>query len=448
MKKYAVFLLYPLLLLYAFSYQGEHYGYELFFLAHSFLPFCLLFTFCIQRKKLEVFSPYVIASILYFLIFILSPMTFIVTNETDCHGDKVMDGCIYGTIIAIISFFFLTLGYVQNKDIPMREISSIMIYNKSKLYLVLVLFWIIGAVSCIIYINKTGVSLYYLLFGGSSVSLDNSTDGNNLKFLANFAYFMIFPSVVLFCFSKNKYIVIPLLLFTFFLFYARGTRIFIVIQLISLVMLYMRLNRKQIKIKYLILGLLGMMCIFSFMGSNRKNVKAGKKVEYTLNVSDFVGMLSTNFDIYKPYYGLVANCPQKMDHTLGDGMFVESIQSLVPRIIWQDKRKETTMSKMIVKTTGYGPLSAGMSWPNVAEYYMEFGIVGVIVFSFLFGYIMSYSQRLYMSHRLNDILLYSIIFPTFFQLIIRGYTPINFIMYICLLLPYVTLRKMNLLNVK
>lgn len=440
MKKYLIFLLYPFLLYYASTYHKNVYIEELYILANSVFPLCLMFVVCCKFKKIDFISPYTIAFILYLLIFIVSPMTFIITDETDCHGDAVMDGCVYGTVLAEISFLFLTIGYCRVKDGQLQALQSVKIPNKSQVLFILSVFWIIGAASCISYINQTGVPLFVLLFDGSSYSIENSVQSSNMKFLASFAYFMILPSVVHFCFNRKRVIVIPILLFTFLLFYVRGTRIFILILLLALAMLYTRLRNKRIKLKYAIIGLLAMICIFSFIGSNRKIVKSGDNVEYKIEMSDFIAMLSTNFDIYKPYYGLVENCPQKFDYTLGKGMIVESIQSLIPRILWPNKKSQSYMNECMNKTTGYGPTSAAMSWPNVAEYYMEFGILGVIVLSYIFGYIMSYSLKLYQSSSIKSILSYTLLFPTFFQLIIRGYTPINFTMYVCLFLPYLFIR--------
>ena len=399
-------------------------------------------------KKNNIFYPYIMVSILYFLIFIVSPMTFIILKETDCHGDIIMGGCNYATFLALLSYFFLTLGYLKQKNIPISPINNIQLANKNKVLIYAFLFWIAGAISCIIYINNTGISIVNLLFSSSMAANHEVNSSGNIKFLANFTYFMVFPLTLFFSFSKNRWLVSLLLILTFTLFYLRGTRIFIVIQLLSLILLYIRLNNIFIKKKYIILGIIGAILLFSFMGSNRKSLKSGEKVEYEISVTDIIGMLSTNFDIYKPYYGLVEDCPEKFQYTMGKGIFVESIQSLVPRAIWKNKNTGACMQEAMLKTTGKGPSSAYMSWPNIAEYYMDFGIFGVILLSYTFGLLLSKSINLYNSAKVDNIILYAILFPTFFQLIIRGYTPINFIMYVCLLLPFFVCKKMNLLTFK
>lgn len=444
----ALLVIYFLLYLYIKDYCG-FYVKELYLLLYSFIPFSLIYLLGVSCKAYRIFYPYPMISILYFLLFILSPMTFILTNETDCHGDYVMGGCEYGTFLTLLSYFFLTIGYIKKKNIGLLGIGEEQYHLSGSATNIALLFWVIGAVSCIIYINKSGVSIMYLLFYTSdTMNLDTTANTENVKFLSNFAYFMVFPLTLLSCFSKKKWLITVLIIFTFLLFYIRGTRIFIVIQLLSIVLLYVRVKNKKIKKVYVVCGVVLLLGIFSFMGTNRKNVKQGAAVEYELTATDFINMLSTNFDIYKPYYGLVANCPEKFEHTMGRGMILEPIKSLIPRAIWKNKDTGTCMSEAVLNTTGEGPSRAAMSWPHIAEYYMDFGVWGIVILSYLFGFLLSTSINLYNSQRVENIILYSLLFPTFFQLVIRGYTPINFIMYVCLLFPYIFMNKCNLLTKK
>lgn len=434
---------------YASTYTGTQYPSEIKMLVNSFLPFSLIYIYVSYKKGNELFYPYTMISVLYFLLYILSPITFILINDTDCHGDTVMGGCSYGTFLAILSYFALSIGYVKIKNVPLESVIFDTFCLKWQTYLFMLFFWFIGAFSCIYYINHTGASIMQILFTQSSETLVLENGGDaNIKFLASFAYFMIFPVAFLFAFSQKKWLIYPLILATFILFYARGTRIFIVILVLSLLILHVRLTNKKVNKTYVVLGIVGMLCLFSFMGSNRKSVKSGDSVEYKIDITDFIGMLSTNFDIYKPYYGLVNNCPEKFSYTLGHGLFVESIASLIPRALWKDKYTGASMTEALEKTTGSGPISAAMSWPNIAEYYMDFGIIGICVLSYIFGMLLSKSINLLNCGIKHKIILYSLLFPTFFQLIIRGYTPINFTMYICLLFPYYVAKKMNLLNLK
>lgn len=434
-----VVLLFVLLWLY-FTYDSNIYRFELLFLLLSYIPFSLIYIAGIATKGSNILHPFLMVSLLYFLLFILSPMVSIILGDTKCHGDSVMDGCVKGTTIFIIGYAFFTLGYIvpETKQIH-PVIENPWSINRDKIIRLLYILWIIGAISCIYYIHKSSVALVALLTNDSTriaLSLQN-VDSSNVKFLSNFAYLMILPCIILLQLKPQKK-VYALVFITLFLFYLRGTRIFIVILLVAGLIVYIRTHNYHIKFYQVIVGLVCFLCIIGFLGSNRNNIKSGKETT-SISMNDIAHALSTNLDLYKPYYGLVANCPQKTDHTYGQGMFLDSFVSLIPRFLWPNKRTQTPMTETIKETTGNGPIRAGMSWPNIAEFYMDFGVIGVMLFCSLFGYLISRSISLLNSDNLKKVILYAILFPTYFQLVIRGYTPINFIMYVCLLFPYLAI---------
>lgn len=214
------------------------------------------------------------------------------------------------------------------------------------------------------------------------------------------------------------------------------------ILLLAFIIIYVRRRNIKIRTKHILVGLFAFICMITAVGSNRTNVKSGGENSMSFTTDDIANTMVTNFDIYKPYYGLVANCPHNYDYSFGKGIFYDSAITLIPRILWKNKPEESdaAMVNAIKNTTGYGPLSARMSWPCIAEFYMDFGVLGVIVFSLIGGMLMKKSIRLLNSSRILDVMAYAVLFPTFFQLVIRGYTPINLIMYICLFLPYFIIK--------
>lgn len=432
-------LLLTLLWLYV-TYDSNVYQFEMLILLLSFIPFSLVYLAGIAIKGNNMLHPYLMVSILYFLLFILSPMISIILGETKCHGDYVMDGCVKGTIIFIIGYLFFTIGYILPSNKPIQQVTdNPWILNRGKVLRMMYVLWIIGAISCVYYIHKSSVAFVALLTNDTTqiaLSLRN-TDSTNLKFLANFAYLMILPCLVLLQLTPQKKIY-GLVLITLFLFYLRGTRIFIIIILLAWLIVFIRTHNFRIRFYHVLIGVACFLCLIAFLGSNRNKIKSGQETTL-ISLNDVGHALSTNLDIFQPYYGLVANCPKRSDYTYGQGIFWDSFVSLIPRFLWPNKRTETPMTETIKNTTGRGPLRAGMSWPNIAEFYMDFGVIGVVIFSVLFGYLISKSVSLLNSSNLKDVMLYAILFPTYFQLVIRGYTPINFIMYVCLLFPYLAI---------
>lgn len=434
-----ILIIFVMLLEIVLSYDKWDYHNEMWTLLLSFIPFSLIFIVGITFKGVKILHPYLMVSILYFFLFILSPIISIYWGETKCHGDFVMDGCIKGTYIFLIGFACFTIGYLIPKDTRIRYLRFNPLEKDKKIIIILCyVIWLIGAISCMYYIYKSSVALTALFTNDTMriMAAFKAVDNSSLKFLANFAYFMVFPCVVLAQMEKHKSLFYCILILTLFLFYLRGTRIFIVVLIMAYLIVFIRVKNYRIRFYQIVVFLFLFLVMISYLGTNRNYVKMGLET-VAIEKEDVLHALATNLDIYKPYYGLVANCPDKVDYTYGNGMFVDSFVSLIPRFLWPNKRVETPMTNMISKTTGNGPLRAGMSWPNISEFYMDFGILGVVIFNMLFGFLVSKSIKWLNSSSLTKVMVYAILFPTYFQLVIRGYTPINFIMYLCLFFPYI-----------
>lgn len=424
------------------NYNSRIYQDDMSILLLSYIPFAIIFLFVISKVYVKILHPFGMISVLYLLIFIVAPMALISSGDSTCHGDMVMDGCGKGTIIFLLSYLFFSIGYActhinvqENKICNNKHVLT----NKSNIFGVIMLLWMIGCISCCYYIYKSSFAFTFLL-GGNEAIVERSNAG--LKFLASFAYFMIFPCLMLSLICKRKAIVYPIVGITVLLFLLRGTRIFLLIILAAYIIMYVRKHNVRIKGIHVIVGIVAFVAMITAVGSNRKTVKGGGEESMTFTSEDVVNTMVTNFDIYKPYYGLVANCPEYYDYSYGKGIFYDTFIALIPRFVWKNKpeEEEMSMSAAIKNTTGEGPIRAAMSWPCIAEFYMDFGVLGVLLFSFLYGRIMKKSIRLLNSGNIFDVMTYGVLLPTFFQLIIRGYTPINFIMYICLFLPYFIIK--------
>lgn len=440
---FGMLLLTFFLLLYIYTnYQSNLYREEMFTLLTSFLPYSLIFLAVVSTTRVKILHPYGLVSVLYLLIFIVAPMVLISTGDADCHGDYVMDGCSKGTMIFLLSYLFFSIGYANYRincienDIQNEKC---IVANRANILYVILIIWLVGCVSCCYYIYKSSLAFTFLL-GGDEGLIERSNAG--LKFLASFAYFMIFPCLMLPLVCRQKAIIYPIVGTTLLLFFLRGTRIFLLIILMAYIIMYVRKRKKQIKVGHVLVGLFAFVCMITAVGSNRNNVKGGGEEDMSFTFDDVANTMVTNFDIYKPYYGLVANCPERHDYSCGKGIFYDTVVSLIPRFAWHNKpeEEEMSMSLAIKRTTGNGPISAAMSWPCIAEFYMDFGIIGVMFFSFIYGRFMRKSIKLLNSGNIIDVMTYGVLLPTFFQLVIRGYTPINFIMYICLFLPYFIIK--------
>jgi oligosaccharide repeat unit polymerase len=153
-----------------------------------------------------------------------------------------------------------------------------------------------------------------------------------------------------------------------------------------------------------------------------------------------------NFEIYKPFYGLVQAVPNVHGYTLGKQLFY-TVVIVVPRLIWPDKPMPIMQELMSVSLNSYA-VQAGAAWPNLGEYYSEFGIIGCVFFMFIFGMVCCWCRKLYRADNrtTHSLIAYSIILPSLLQIIIRGYTPTNFYLMLFLLLPIWFIKRFHKLT--
>lgn len=85
--------------------------------------------FCpIVSKERDIFSPFVMASVLLFALFIYAPLTCIISNDLSAVGSMdVFDGCVKATWIYIVSYLFFAWGYATKK----RFVFKIKAYRKN-----------------------------------------------------------------------------------------------------------------------------------------------------------------------------------------------------------------------------------------------------------------------------------------------------------------------------
>lgn len=108
---------------------------------------------------------------------------------------------------------------------------------------------------------------------------------------------------------------------------------------------------------------------------------------------------------------------------------------MIPRALWRGKPYPPTHE---VATAAMNSVAAksGMAFPNIGEFYFEFGAIGVVVCMFVFGILCAKLKRmLEKANNLESMIIYSVTFLSLVQIIGRGYIPSNFYLLIFLNLP-------------
>ena len=128
--------------------------------------------------------------------------------------------------------------------------------------------------------------------------------------------------------------------------------------------------------------------------------------------------------------------PEKHPYTYGATMIVYTLVLIIPRAIWPGK-PIPMMKEVVEAVQGATVLKAGAAFPNLGEFYMEFGAIGCVVCMWIFGVLSRKLKILYEDpDNTNDVILYCTLLPAYMQLIARGYTPSNVYLILFLALPY------------
>lgn len=428
--------------------QLKGYSYEL---EHNILIIGYIISYIIYwktaYKTFDFFHPIHIYFIFYFFIFFITPLYLIDAKDTLCVDDNVMGACINATIIVTLALLFFSFGYsiTKIKDKYPLKIKDIETTTKKRIlkksYLLFSIFYII--------------SLYYALSSGKTLlgilSLGNINPSNTpinygndaMLFMINVSYSLLVPWLFIFTYAKNKVIPIILSFLLISLFFSYGWRFIIYILIISFLITRVRILNKRIKISQIIIVTILLFFFSVFTGVVRNNIRSGNNIDFEgFTTENIKHTLESNFNIYQTFYGVVDTYPEKHDFFYGKACFVYPFVMWIPRAIWPEKPQATEYPAGIALLNSCpSALKEAMSFPNIYEYYIDFGCIGVIVISFIIGIICKRMIQLYNSNSIFKVISYAIFIGFLIQFINRGYIAQLITLFIFLYLPLFLYKK-------
>ena len=404
-----------------------------FFIVGLFIVICFF-------KKMDIFEPFIFCSLIMILLFIITPIINLIINDILCFGEDVMGTSIYGTLIFDLSYLSFCFGYLNIKRTPIvtDSLNKTKLFNKrKKIVRVSLLMWVFCFACSIVYIMNSGASLGYILSLGMFGTVSkNDISSTPIGFIGMFGYSLVTIWMIILVYSKNnplKFIVGGLTLTSYLI---RGFRFIIVIMFIAPIMyFYIKRGKRpnMFKMGFLVFLLIIMIGIVGF---SRNALRSGHEIAWNdLSIEVFTDALKGNFDIYKSYYGVLNAIPNKMSYTYGSQILYTFIM-FIPRFFWSTK-PQPLQSQIVKLGLNETAAKSGFAFPNLGEYYAEFGLIGCIIILYILGSILGRLKKLYQSPKRNEnkVIMYCVLIPATMQLIIRGYTPSNFYLIVFLLLP-------------
>lgn len=424
---------------------------------------------CIYKFGFYIFEPSTMVLGITIITFSIQPLISILTNDTTIMGFSVFDGCYKATtiyILAALTFMFVyynssygRLGFVFGRQYSRSTYSDQNDYNKrinsddneytnsSALVFLAYIFVIIGVGVSLMDLLMRGYSLDYIFSWGTSG--DFSAGEESTGVFINLRYLMIPGFLYLDVYEKRKLLPTLLRIVVLACLLIRTTRWIVIVLLMSPIVLKYLREQKKVNYSKLIFYIVLFALIVGGMQFTRGFVRDGAGAAVaSWNEFDLMyiwGAFSGNFDLYKTLYGAVTYFPDEHFYTLGQQMILLTLVTCIPRSIWPGKPVSIIDSVLKPYFMGEGSVRGHWAYAQLTEFYVEFGVLGVIICMGIFGKLCASIRNMYVSPRsIHDYILAAFLFPMLMQFVIRGYMPINFWALYFMLIPVWIMKFFNL----
>ena len=400
------------------------------------------------RRPVYIFEPYTMVTLIYVLVYHVAPVFQFSAGDSARYGVDAMPQTLEAVLLVIVGHVAFTLAYGSS---PIKESNKerfsfyhepankeLMVKASYALFAVSLTLYLVYAISC-------GYSITYILSGGLAGSQSASLDESSLSFLSYTRYACVGAWAVAFAYGKNMILKIISYVVLIAILFFSGTRAAILLPLLApIVIVYIQKGKAPSLATFG--GAVGLLVLlFAIMQVARVGIRSGMGMDLgTGGLASIFEPFYAEIDDFKVFYSLLPLFPDKVNYLYGSQMILGSLTILVPRAIWPGK-PDPQIHEIINTLYGYRAMLNGVAYPNLGEYYVEFGIVGIIVCMFILGLACRYARNLYVKRDglSLSLVLYSLIYGALFQIIIRGYMPQNFTMMLFLLAPVVFIAILN-----
>ncbi|MCC2751702.1 O-antigen polymerase [Enterococcus gallinarum] len=391
-----------------------------------YILFSFINAFVYYIFNIKFFSPFNLVSLLLSLFFFVAPLIDLITNNVYFFDIYAFNTAIKSSLLFLLGYIVFTIVFiVSNKFRLNRKISKKVDFEnisygyKKKIGNFNKIIW------TIIYLFSS-INLLRSSLIGQSLGILVENQMNSIGIFSILGYGLVVPWMYIVYTEKKLYSKLLFTFLTILLYFFNGYRFIIVIMFLSFASFYYISNDKNPRTVQIVVTAFVLVLLLSIIGYTRSFLRSGLAInlnEFSLN--EILYTFQSNFGIYKAFYIMVDRMPSIIGFTYGK-QFLYTFILAIPRFLWVGK-PDTPLRELIFPLLGSYALVAGTAWPNIGEYYSEFGVIGICIgFSFLGIMCRIVNNTLYKSSSINTFIFACIFYGSFFQLIIRGYTPTNF----------------------
>lgn len=369
------------------------------------------------RKKERIIDYLSLINVIFFLAYGIVPIyIYLFPNEviqwrTLLHNNTMDTKFFIGILIALLFYIITAISYYVSGRVSFvyktrgysEEIFG-KVSTSSNLFKPAILLFIIGGASLLVYMNVVGGFSEYLRVG-RILRNDGSYIQHSLMFLKNITPLICVSSFMFYSFIKSsrestKFINMIFFLVSFIasllvIFHSSG-RMTVFIYLVTFPLANM-LFQNRIKIRRLLLGSI-LFLILVIYGNSLLDVEA-ETIEMNRadagivnNIVREVGFpfvnIATMYDLFPSIFSFRGGFTDVTDALIG----------LVPsRIISLDTFNSESVS--VFNTKFYSAPGGVMPVDIISFGYMSFGLAGVVIVAFLFGFLAKWTENLFSYHK-------------------------------------------------
>ena len=445
-------LIYPaFLFVFLLKYRTNYNSVELklfFALLASYIICGFLLLVAKFNHDLYLFEPFSFATLIYIAIFVYRPLVDLYAGDVSARGISVLGGGYKATVIFTLSYCCLYYGYfVLSKRITLKlermqapeRVFPIQYSQTGNIYPLVG--WAVSFVLSIVCMISQGASLSYIFT--LSASGERVVDEGNvaLLFLSNFGITLVSFWLMLILKPGNRLIKIVVTVLSAVYIVMRNARWLLLVFLGAPFVYYYVKRKKRPNLLLLTFGSVLLLTLFAWMQLNRPNIIHGGQMiglfDNWLSFDTLLSPFDSDLTTYKVFYGMVNRFPSEYSYMYGK-TFLYTFLLFIPRSLWPSKPQNPVLDVTEYSLNAVAR-RAGAAVANIGEFYVNFGVVGVVLLSVLFGIVISKLKVLYEKPNEERLMVYSIMWLLLYQWVARGYFGGNLYVVIFAMLPFFVL---------
>ena len=281
--------------------------------------------------------------------------------------------------------------------------------------------YLVSMALSLFYYSLTGRGIWFMLTLGQGSERRVGRAGPGIYFLMQFIRSAIPGIMLLIAFSKQSQILVYLGAYILScVCISTGSRNLAICVVLSFSVYYYLKQSKRPAITTILIAIAILLAFVVFIGLFRRAIKSGADIDVsTVKGDSAFRAFMYNVEIFYPFFTLVGYMWNgSVSCHWGLGILNIFIQ-FIPRALW--KSKPATLGLTAFEAM-YGDSMGGAAYPNIGEFYYEFGMIGAIVGMAAFGFFSQeiYRRTLTIKNKLSMIE-YAMFFGYLMQFICRGH---------------------------